>query len=112
MPLYYEDFHVGQSFTTLGRTISEFDLVQFAALTGDNSSAHTGGLVQLQFGDWPQLTAVLIASRPMKQQILDYVDLQPGQEQSPLRPHAPERAYWLAQWRSGGSDKRGNRHLR
>jgi acyl dehydratase len=41
MPLHYEDFHVDQSFTTLGRTISEFDLVQFAAMTGDNSSAHT-----------------------------------------------------------------------
>lgn len=41
MPMYYEDFTLDQSFTTLGRTISEFDLVQFAGMTGDNSSFHT-----------------------------------------------------------------------
>jgi acyl dehydratase len=41
MPMYYEDFELDQSFTTLGRTISEFDLVQFAGLTGDNSAFHT-----------------------------------------------------------------------
>jgi acyl dehydratase len=41
MPLYYEDFTIDQSFTTLGRTISEFDLVQFAGMTGDNSAFHT-----------------------------------------------------------------------
>jgi acyl dehydratase len=41
MPMYYEDFKLDQSFTTLGRTISEFDLVQFAGMTGDNSAFHT-----------------------------------------------------------------------
>lgn len=41
MPLYYEDFHAGQAFTTVGRTITEADLIQFAGMTGDNSALHT-----------------------------------------------------------------------
>lgn len=41
MPLHYEDFSVGQVFTTMGRTITEVDLIQFAGMTGDNSALHT-----------------------------------------------------------------------
>ncbi len=41
MPMFYEDFELEQRFTTLGRTITEFDLIQFAGLTGDNSAFHT-----------------------------------------------------------------------
>jgi acyl dehydratase len=41
MPLYYEDFSIDQAFTTLGRTITEADLIQFAGMTGDNSALHT-----------------------------------------------------------------------
>lgn len=41
MPLYYEDFSIDQTFTTLGRTITEADLIQFAGMTGDNSALHT-----------------------------------------------------------------------
>ncbi|MGE0796782.1 MAG: MaoC/PaaZ C-terminal domain-containing protein [Lautropia sp.] len=41
MPLHYEDFSIGQTFTTLGRTITESDLVLFAGMTGDNSALHT-----------------------------------------------------------------------
>jgi acyl dehydratase len=40
-PLYFEDFSVGQSFTTPGRTISEADVMNFAAWTGDNNQIHT-----------------------------------------------------------------------
>lgn len=39
--MYYEDFAVGQEHTTTARTISEADIVQFAALTGDWNQLHT-----------------------------------------------------------------------
>lgn len=39
--MYYEDFEVGQSYTTTGRTIAESDILQFAALTGDWNQLHT-----------------------------------------------------------------------
>jgi acyl dehydratase len=38
--LYFEDYHVGQKMTTRGRTITESDLVQFGALTGDFNPMH------------------------------------------------------------------------
>jgi len=39
--LYYEDFKVGDEWTTTGRTITESDLLGFAALTGDWNQLHT-----------------------------------------------------------------------
>lgn len=39
--LYFEEFEVGQSITSLGRTVTETDVVSFAALTGDWNSMHT-----------------------------------------------------------------------
>jgi acyl dehydratase len=39
--LYYEDFVVGGEHQTPGRTITESDIVQFAALTGDWNPVHT-----------------------------------------------------------------------
>ena len=36
--IYFEDFEVGQSFTTLGRTITEGDIVNFVGLAGVYSS--------------------------------------------------------------------------
>jgi len=41
MGLYYEDFEVGQSWTTPARTVGEHDLLTFAGLTGDNHPLHT-----------------------------------------------------------------------
>lgn len=41
MPHYLEDLHAGQSFTTPGRTITEADVVSFAAWTNDNNQVHT-----------------------------------------------------------------------
>ena len=38
---YYEDFEPGVKLVTRGRTITESDLVQFAALTGDYNPMHT-----------------------------------------------------------------------
>lgn len=40
-PLYFEDFSVGQTFVTPGRTITEADVMNFASWTGDNNQIHT-----------------------------------------------------------------------
>lgn len=40
-PLYFEDFATGQTFQTPGRTITEADVMNFAAWTGDNNQVHT-----------------------------------------------------------------------
>jgi 3-hydroxybutyryl-CoA dehydratase len=39
--LYFEDFKVGDSYTTPGRTVTEADIVAFASLTGDFNLIHT-----------------------------------------------------------------------
>lgn len=41
MPHYLEDLHAGQTFVTPGRTITEADVVSFAAWTNDNNQVHT-----------------------------------------------------------------------
>lgn len=41
VPHYLEDLHAGQVFVTPGRTISEADVMSFAAWTGDNNQVHT-----------------------------------------------------------------------
>lgn len=41
MPLYFEDLAEGQQFVTAGRTITESDVVSFAAWTGDYNPLHT-----------------------------------------------------------------------
>ena len=41
MGLFFEDLEVGQEFTSVARTITETDVVMFAALTGDYNSLHT-----------------------------------------------------------------------
>ena len=39
--MYYEDFEIGLSMRTRGRTVTEADIVQFAGLTGDYNPMHT-----------------------------------------------------------------------
>ena len=39
--LYFEKFYVGQSISTVGRTITESDIVTFAGLSGDYNQIHT-----------------------------------------------------------------------
>jgi len=41
MPLYFEDFQVGQRFTTPARTVTEADVVNFAGVSGDFNPIHT-----------------------------------------------------------------------
>jgi acyl dehydratase len=41
MDRYYEDLAVGEEYESPGRTITETDLVNFAALSGDWSAVHT-----------------------------------------------------------------------
>lgn len=53
--LYFEEFEEGQTMVTRGRTITEADLVQFAALTGDYNPLHTD--------------AVYAATTPMQQRV-------------------------------------------
>ncbi|MCB9450047.1 MAG: MaoC family dehydratase N-terminal domain-containing protein [Anaerolineaceae bacterium] len=38
---YFEEIEIGQTLVTRGRTITETDIVQFAALTGDYNPMHT-----------------------------------------------------------------------
>lgn len=40
MGMYFEEFQVGQQMVTRGRTITEADIVQFGALTGDFNPMH------------------------------------------------------------------------
>ena len=39
--LYFEEFQVGQAITSQGRTVTEADVVAFAALSGDWNPMHT-----------------------------------------------------------------------
>ena len=39
--LYFEEFEIGQSVTSVGRTVTEADVVGFAALSGDWTTIHT-----------------------------------------------------------------------
>src|SRR4029077_15642309 len=38
---YFEEFEIGQELISAGRTITETDIVNFAALTGDWTQLHT-----------------------------------------------------------------------
>lgn len=40
-PHYFEDFEVGQTFRSVGRTVTETELVLHSALTGDWTELHT-----------------------------------------------------------------------
>jgi acyl dehydratase len=39
--MYFEDFQPGQTVTSVGRTVTEADVVSFAGLTGDHTAIHT-----------------------------------------------------------------------
>lgn len=39
--LYFEEFHLGDKITSVGRTVTESDIVTFAGLSGDFNQIHT-----------------------------------------------------------------------
>lgn len=39
--MYFEEFSVGQRITSVGRTVTESDIMSFAGLTGDYNQIHT-----------------------------------------------------------------------
>ena len=39
--LYFDDFYIGQKFVTMARTVTETDVVNFAALSWDHNQLHT-----------------------------------------------------------------------
>ena len=39
--LYFEEFFIGQKVVTVGRTVTETDIVNFAGLSGDYNQIHT-----------------------------------------------------------------------
>ncbi len=47
-PLYYEDFQIGAVFETPGRTIIEYDIMNFAGVSGDFYSLHTDEILHLE----------------------------------------------------------------
>jgi len=46
--LYFEEFEVGQSTSTVGRTVTEADIVAFAALSSDWTRIHTDAVYAAQ----------------------------------------------------------------
>ena len=46
--LFFEDFETGQTITSSGRTITEADIVAFAALSGDWNPIHTDAVYAAQ----------------------------------------------------------------
>lgn len=38
---YFEEFAIGQTYTSVGRTITEYDVLTFAGLSGDYNQIHT-----------------------------------------------------------------------
>lgn len=41
MPLFYEDLEVGQVFESVGRTVTDHDVMTFAGISGDFNQLHT-----------------------------------------------------------------------
>jgi 3-hydroxybutyryl-CoA dehydratase len=48
--LYFEEFEVGQTVVTGGRTVTEADVVNFAGLSGDFNRIHTDAVFAVQAG--------------------------------------------------------------
>ncbi len=46
--MYFEEFEVGQRFTSPGRTVTEADVVNFAGLSGDFDTIHTDAVYAQQ----------------------------------------------------------------
>jgi len=49
--LYFEEFFVGQKVTTVGRTVTEYDIATFAGLSGECNKIHA----DVEFGSKPPI---------------------------------------------------------
>jgi len=63
-PQYYEDFTIGDEYTTASRTITEADIVNFAGLSGDWADGHVSKEAAKKFiwGDKRIAHGMLVAS--------------------------------------------------
>ena len=64
--IYFEDMEIGDKVVSVGRTITEADIVSFAGLTGDYNTLHTdAGLPRdpLPGSDWPTVCCPLHTPR-------------------------------------------------
>ena len=68
---------------------------------GDDCAARRGRLAELQLGNGAELAAVLVAPRPVQQQVFDGADLQPGELRGAFRADAVTA--WSPAGRGAGS---------
>ena len=61
---------------------------------GDDFAARGGRLVELQAGDGQEVPAVLVAARPVQQEVFDGENLQPGQLRGAFRADARQGGHW------------------
>lgn len=64
LDVYFDDLRIGDEVVSPGRTISEYDILQFAGLTGDMSPMHVNAIHAEQVGDFNGRVAhgMLVAS--------------------------------------------------
>ena len=74
---------------------------------GDDRAPRRRRLAELQFGNGPELAAVLVAPRPMQQQVFDGANLQPRQLRRAFRADAGQRGHRSGEGRDRLIGRRG-----
>ena len=62
-PPYFDDLEIGDSMESSGRTVTEYDVVSFAALTGDWHPQRLGGRERLRTPDRSRHAGGLLCPR-------------------------------------------------
>jgi len=60
---------------------------------GNDGASRRRRLVELQLGNWPELAAILVAVRPMQEQVFDGANLQPCQLHRAFRADTGQRGH-------------------